>query len=53
MPYGFFRPASGLKDCMNAWLKLGGPHHQVLNPGHRADAWRIFCELAGIEFASA
>jgi L-arabinose isomerase len=53
MPYGFFRPASGLRECMNAWLKLGGPHHQVLNPGHRADAWRTFCELAGIEFTTA
>jgi L-arabinose isomerase len=53
MPYGFFRPASGLRDCMNAWLKLGGPHHQVLNPGRRADEWRTFCELAGIEFTTA
>jgi L-arabinose isomerase len=53
MPYGFFRPASGLRDCMNAWLKLGGPHHQVLNPGRRAEEWRTFCELAGIEFTTA
>jgi L-arabinose isomerase len=53
MPYGFFRPASGLRNCLNAWLKLGGPHHQVLNPGHRSEDWRTFCELAGIEFASA
>jgi len=53
MPYGFFRPASGLRNCMNEWLKLGGPHHQVLNPGHVSEDWRIFCELAGIEFTSA
>ncbi len=53
MPYGFFRPASGVRDCMNAWLRLGGPHHQVLNPGHRSGDWRIFCELAGIEFTAA
>jgi len=52
MPYGFFRPDSGLRDCMNAWLRLGGPHHQVLNPGRRAEAWRTFCELAGLEFAA-
>ena len=51
MPYGFFRPDSGLRDCMDAWLRLGGPHHQVLNPGRQAEAWRIFCELAGIEYA--
>jgi L-arabinose isomerase len=51
MPYGFFRPDSGLRDCMDAWLRLGGPHHQVLNPGHQGEAWRVFCELAGIEYA--
>jgi L-arabinose isomerase len=53
MPYGFFRPDSGVRDCMNAWLRLGGPHHQVLNPGHQAPAWRTFCELSGMEFAVA
>jgi L-arabinose isomerase len=53
MPYGFFRPASGLKACMDRWLRLGGPHHQVLNPGHRAREWEVFCELAGIEFTTA
>jgi L-arabinose isomerase len=49
MPYGFFRPATGVRTCMDAWLRLGGPHHQVLNPGLRADAWRVFSDLAGIE----
>src|SRR4051812_36543594 len=53
MPYGNFRPARGVRDCMNAWLRFGGPHHQVLNPGHRAGDWEIFCELAGIELAVA
>jgi L-arabinose isomerase len=53
MPYGNFRPARGVRDCMNAWLRLGGPHHQVLNPGHRAADWAVFCELAGIELAPA
>jgi L-arabinose isomerase len=51
MPYGFFRPDSGVRGCMNAWLRMGGPHHQVLNPGRQAEAWRVFCELGGIEFA--
>jgi L-arabinose isomerase len=53
MPYGFFRPDSGVRECMNAWLRLGGPHHQVLNPGRHAAAWRTFSELAGLEFAVA
>jgi L-arabinose isomerase len=49
MPYGFFRPDSGVRACMDAWLRHGGPHHQVLNPGHQVDAWRVFCDLAGVE----
>ena len=53
MPYGFFRPASGVRDCMDAWLRLGGPHHQVLNPGRHADAWRAFCKASGVEFTTA
>ena len=51
MPYGFFRPDSGVRGCMDAWLRLGGPHHQVLNPGRHADAWRVFCGMAGLELA--
>ena len=53
MPYGHFRPDTGLRACMDAWLRLGGPHHQVLNPGRQAQAWRTFSELAGLEFAVA
>jgi L-arabinose isomerase len=53
MPYGFFRPDSGLRDCMNAWLRLGGPHHQVLNQGRHGEDWRVFCELAGIDYEQA
>jgi L-arabinose isomerase len=53
MPYGHFRPDTGLRACMDAWLRLGGPHHQVLNPGRQAQVWRTFCELAGLEFAVA
>jgi L-arabinose isomerase len=53
MPYGNFHPSRGVRECMNAWLRFGGPHHQVLNPGHRAAEWEVFCELAGIELALA
>jgi L-arabinose isomerase len=53
MPYGHFRPDTGLRACMDAWLRLGGPHHQVLNSGRQAQAWRTFSELAGLEFAVA
>lgn len=53
MPYGHFRPDTGLRACMDAWLRLGGPHHQVLNPGRHGGAWRTFCELSGLEYAVA
>jgi L-arabinose isomerase len=53
MPYGHFRPDSGVRGCMDAWLRLGGPHHQVLNPGRHAQAWRIFSGAAGLEFEQA
>jgi L-arabinose isomerase len=50
MPYGQFRPSSGVRSCLNGWLAAGGPHHEVMNLGHHASSWRIFCELTGIEF---
>jgi L-arabinose isomerase len=50
MPYGQFRPASGVRDCLNGWLTAGGPHHEVMNLGHHAAAWRDFCRLSGVEF---
>jgi L-arabinose isomerase len=53
MPYGHFRPDQGVRAAMDAWLRVGGPHHQVLNPGRQAHAWRTFGEMAGLEFAVA
>jgi L-arabinose isomerase len=50
MPYGQFRPASGLRRCLNGWLGAGGPHHEVMNLGHHAASWQVFCQLAGIEY---
>jgi L-arabinose isomerase len=50
MPYGQFRPGSGLRACLNGWLAAGGPHHEVMNLGHHAASWQVFCRLAGIEY---
>ncbi|HEX6468588.1 MAG TPA: L-fucose/L-arabinose isomerase family protein [Streptosporangiaceae bacterium] len=50
MPYGQFRPDSGVRECLNGWLRNGGPHHEVLNLGHHAASWQIFCDLLDIEF---
>ena len=50
MPYGQFRPDTGVRGCLNGWLRHGGPHHEVMNLGRHADKWRVFCDLTGIEF---
>jgi L-arabinose isomerase len=50
MPYGQFRPASGLRKCLNGWLSNGGPHHEVMNLGHHAADWKAFCQVTGIEY---
>jgi len=52
MPYGQFRPATGLRACLNGWLAAGGPHHEVMNLGHHAASWQVFCQLAGIEYVA-
>jgi len=50
MPYGQFRPATGMKQCMNNWLRYGGTHHMVMNLGHIGADWEVFCDLAGVEY---
>jgi L-arabinose isomerase len=50
MPYGQFHPDSGVRACLNGWLAAGGPHHEVMNLGRHAASWRMFCQLAGIEY---
>lgn len=51
MPYGQFKPTSGVRACMDAWLENGGTHHMVMNMGHVAHEWRVVAKLAGIEYA--
>ena len=50
MPYMFFRPASGVRACIKAWLEQGGTHHEVIVPGDYAARVRLLCRLLGIEF---
>ncbi|MGI5118415.1 L-arabinose isomerase family protein [Marinactinospora thermotolerans] len=49
MPYGQFRPDSGVRGCMDAWLRAGGTHHMVMNLGRIAADWAALCTLTGIE----
>lgn len=50
MPYGQFKPDTGVRGCMDAWLRAGGTHHMVMNLGRVAADWQVFCELAEIEY---
>lgn len=50
MPYFFFTPETGVKNCIQGWLKNGGTHHQVINLGDCTSRWRMLCEMIGIEY---
>ena len=49
MPYFHFRPKAGIKDFMDDWLRLGGPHHFVTNLGDQTGRWRRLAELLDVE----
>lgn len=50
MPYLFWRPESGIETCVEAWLKNGGTHHEVINLGDCSVRWRMLCNMLGIEY---
>ena len=50
MPYFFFRPDSGVKKSVEAWLKQGGTHHEVICLGDVASRWKMLCEMLDIEY---
>ena len=52
MPYMFFRPASGVRACVKAWLEQGGTHHETVVLGDWENRIRLLCRLIGIDFVS-
>jgi L-arabinose isomerase len=50
MPYFHFRPQSGMRPFLDAWLRLGGTHHFVVNLGDHVDRWRRLAELLDIDY---
>jgi len=50
MHYFHFRPQRGMEPFMDDWLRLGAPHHFVLNLGQHAGRWRRFAELLELEY---
>lgn len=51
MPYFFFKPETGVRKCIDGWLKNGGTHHQCFNLGDQRKKWKLFCEMLGVEYA--
>jgi len=49
MPYFHFRPDSGVRDCLDGWLRNGGTHHQCLHLGDVSRRWEMVGEMAAID----
>ncbi len=50
MHYFHFQPERGMETFMDDWLRLGAPHHFVLNLGDHAARWRRLAELLELEY---
>jgi len=50
MPYFFWRPQSGIQNCVEGWLKNSGTHHEVINLGDRKRRWQMLCNMLGVEY---
>ena len=50
MPYFFFRPDSGMRECIEHWLKAGGTHHEAICLGDVSTRWKMLCEMKDIEY---
>ena len=50
MPYIFWRPESGIENCIEGWLRNGGTHHEVINLGDVSARWRMLCTMLGVEY---
>jgi L-arabinose isomerase len=50
MHYFHFRPHRGMEPFMDDWLRLGAPHHFVINLGEHSGRWQRFAELLDLEY---
>lgn len=53
MPYFFWRPESGMTNCVENWLRNGGTHHEVINLGDVSRRWKMLCNMLDIEYVEA
>lgn len=45
MPYFFYRPNTGIENCVEGWLKNGGTHHEVINLGDVSTRWEMLADI--------
>ena len=50
MPYFFWKPVSGMENCVESWLRNGGTHHEVINLGDVTRRWKMLCNMLDIEY---
>ncbi len=50
MNHSFFKPDTGIRNCMNEWLKYGGTHHQVMFKGNHLRKFKMLCNILDIEY---
>jgi len=50
MNYTFFKPDTGIKRSMEAWLRNGGTHHQVMFLGDPRRKLNMLCDILNIEY---
>jgi len=50
MPYIFWRPESGIENCVEGWLRNGGTHHEVINLGDVSRRWKFLCDMLDVEY---
>lgn len=50
MPYFFWKPVSGMENCVEGWLRNGGTHHEVINLGDVTRRWKMLCNMLDIEY---
>ncbi len=50
MPYIFWKPESGVENCVEGWLSNAGTHHEVINLGDVSRRWKMLCNMLDIEY---
>jgi L-arabinose isomerase len=50
MPYIFYRPDTGIEQCVEGWLLNGGTHHEVINLGDVSKRWEMLSNMLDVEY---